>query len=125
MKRFMTLVLAGIACLTLTSLDSTSVALAGGGAGDCVGDVDGDGHTGILDFFAVYEALGQDCSETPCDADVDGDGMVGVGDFLAVLMDFGCGVPTCTSNDQCDDGDDCTYDLCLHGTCINIPICWP
>ena len=76
-------------------------------------------------FVAVYGAFGQDCSKTPCDEDVDGDGTVGIGDFLAVLMDFGCGAATCMSDADCDDGDDCTFDLCLHGTCLNIPICWP
>ena len=111
-------------CVAATlSIGISSEAIAGGGGGECEGDANGDGVVNIVDFLAVLFAFGDDCSQEPCDEDVDGDGMVGIGDFLTVLANFGCGLEGCETHEDCDDGDDCTFDLCIFGTCLNIPIC--
>jgi hypothetical protein len=54
-----------------------------------VGDIDGDGIVGILDFLDLLEAWGPcaDCGD--CPADLDGDCMVGISDFLLLLGDWG------------------------------------
>jgi len=55
-----------------------------------VGDLDGDGAVGILDFLALLAAWGP-CPAPPadCPADLDGDGAVGINDFLALLANWG------------------------------------
>jgi hypothetical protein len=76
------------------------VGLAGdpGGAGDvdlvvdyvdvlAVGDIDGDGTVGIVDFLMLLGSWGP-CSEA-CLADLDGDGAVGITDFLIMLANWG------------------------------------
>ncbi len=49
-----------------------------------LGDVDGDGHVGILDLLQLLAAWGQ-CPDPPdlCLADLDGDGTVGIIDLAA------------------------------------------
>jgi hypothetical protein len=116
-------VLAFFACLVLTSsFDTSTVAVAGVGS-ECVGDADGNGVTDIADFFAVLAAFGNDCSQEPCDEDLDDSGVVDIHDFITVIVDFGCGQVGCESDADCDDGNECTYDICIHGICLNIPIC--
>ena len=58
--------------------------------GSLLGDVDGDGAVGILDFLALLAAWGP-CPVPPaeCPADLDGDGQVGVNDFLILLANWG------------------------------------
>jgi len=55
-----------------------------------VGDLDGDGAVGILDFLALLAAWGP-CPAPPadCPGDLDGDGTVGINDFLALLANWG------------------------------------
>jgi hypothetical protein len=53
-----------------------------------VGDIDGDGSVGILDFLALLAAWGP-CDDPCCPADIDEDGMVGVTDFLILLANWG------------------------------------
>ena len=103
---------------------SQSQALAVFASGGCVGAVDGDLDTDLFDFLDLLMSWGP-CPDPPepCDADLDGDGEVGVMDFLIVLGDYGCGLKTCESSADCDDGDPCTFDLCLFGSCLNFPIC--
>lgn len=53
--------------------------------------------------------------------------------FVAILAMCGCttggggggqggGMQACSSDAQCDDGDDCTADACVNGSCVNIAI---
>ncbi len=55
-----------------------------------IGDVDGDGTVGILDFLALLAAWGP-CPAPPaaCPADVDGDGSAGIVDLLGLLGNWG------------------------------------
>ncbi len=55
-----------------------------------LGDLDGDGAVGILDFLALLATWGP-CPAPPtdCPADLDGDGMVGINDFLILLGNWG------------------------------------
>lgn len=108
-----------VAAATLTAGTAT---IAGGGT--CEGDVDGDGLVGISDILAVVSSFGTCPDKDPCDADIDGNGEVGVPDLLAVLMNFGpCdGEPQCETDADCDDGDPCTFDICIQGTCLNFSI---
>ncbi|MHC4415597.1 MAG: hypothetical protein ACYS0G_09965 [Planctomycetota bacterium] len=58
-----------------------------------------------------------------CEGDLDGDGVVGIFDLLIVLMNFGpCEGEGCQNSSECDDGDPCTFDICLFGVCHNFPI---
>ncbi|MCH7799853.1 MAG: hypothetical protein IID28_15635, partial [Planctomycetes bacterium] len=55
-----------------------------------IGDLDGDGAVGILDFLALLAAWGP-CPAPPadCPADLDGDGVAGINDLLALLANWG------------------------------------
>ena len=53
-----------------------------------LGDLDGDGIVGILDFLGLLSAWGP-CEETCCPADLDEDGQVGITDFLILLAHWG------------------------------------
>ena len=55
-----------------------------------VGDLDGDGAVGIVDFLALLAAWGP-CPAPPadCPADLDGDGTVGILDFMMLLGNWG------------------------------------
>ena len=57
--------------------------------GSLLGDVDGDGTVGILDFLALLAAWGP-CPGPPadCPADLDGDSTVGILDFLILLANW-------------------------------------
>ena len=55
-------------------------------AGLCVGDIDGDGVVGIIDFLLLLAAWGP-CAG--CPEDLDQDGVVGIIDFLALLAAWG------------------------------------
>ncbi|MCH2134386.1 MAG: hypothetical protein MK116_11605 [Phycisphaerales bacterium] len=57
-------------------------------AGDCVGDVTGDGVTNVDDVLAVLGSYGEACSG--CPEDIDQDGEVGVDDVLMLLSDWDC-----------------------------------
>ena len=52
-----------------------------------LGDLDGDGTVGIVDFLALLAAWGPCPDPCPpnCPADLDGDCVVGIIDFLALL----------------------------------------
>jgi hypothetical protein len=52
-----------------------------------LGDLDGDGEVGIVDFLALLGLWGP-CPD-PCIGDLDGDGEVGVTDFLILLANWG------------------------------------
>ncbi len=52
-----------------------------------LGDLDGDGQVGVVDFLGLL-ALWGPCPD-PCIADLDGDGVVGVIDFLMQLAGWG------------------------------------
>ena len=53
----------------------------------CPGDVDFNGHVGIVDFLLVL--ANWQCQDKACPGDVDGDGFVGIVDFLLVLANWG------------------------------------
>jgi hypothetical protein len=55
-----------------------------------VGDLDGDGTVGVLDFLGLLAAWGP-CPDPPagCPGDLDGDGNVGVTDLLMLLANWG------------------------------------
>jgi hypothetical protein len=91
-------------------------------AGGCTGDATGDG---VVDVFDILEVLGNwgECDpKGECSADLNDDGVVDVMDLLAVLEDLGCGLESCETHEDCDDGDECTRDYCFFGTCYHIPI---
>ncbi len=52
-----------------------------------LGDIDGDGSVGIVDFLALLAAWG-DCTDQCCLADLDLDDMVGISDFLSLLENW-------------------------------------
>jgi hypothetical protein len=53
-----------------------------------LGDIDGDGAVGIVDFLAVLAAWGT-CVDECCLEDLDLDGQVGITDFLLLLGNWG------------------------------------
>ncbi|MHC4587985.1 MAG: right-handed parallel beta-helix repeat-containing protein [Planctomycetota bacterium] len=53
-----------------------------------LGDLDGDGVVGVLDFLALLASWGP-CEDGCCLADLDLDGVVGVVDFLILLANWG------------------------------------
>ena len=53
-----------------------------------LGDIDGDGIVGIVDFLALLGEWGS-CMEQCCLADLDLDGIVGINDFLILLGNWG------------------------------------
>ena len=53
---------------------------------DCLGDLNGDGTVGIVDFLALLAAWGPNPGHA---ADLDGDGTVGIVDFLQLLAAWG------------------------------------
>ncbi len=119
MKR-LTICLAILLCtILLGSPVMTPQAMAG--AGGCEGDIDGDGQVGIADLLLLFRDFGAcpDCED--CIADLNDDCSVGVPDLLIVLRNFGCGAAACLDNADCDDGDACTFDLCILGTCFHFP----
>jgi hypothetical protein len=105
------------------SLGPAAPVMAGGGE-TCEGDVDGNGQVDILDLLSVIQSWGNCPDEPePCPADLNGDGVVNVNDLLIVLKNFGpCDEVSCESAADCDDGDDCTVDLCIHGLCFHFEI---
>ena len=72
-------------------LDSQNLARSGGCAALVVGDLNGDGLVGIVDFLMLLAAWGPCADPCPpsCDADLDGDCMVGVIDFPLLLTNWG------------------------------------
>jgi len=52
-----------------------------------LGDIDGDGIVGIVDFLALLAGWGP-CVEQCCLADLDLDGKVGIVDFLTLLANW-------------------------------------
>jgi hypothetical protein len=97
-------------------------AVAGDGAG-CDGDTNGDGQVNVEDILEVVLNFGADCTKTPCAGDVDDSGMIDVHDLLTVVLNFGpCDAPICGTSADCDDGDDCTLDLCINGSCVNLAL---
>ena len=53
-----------------------------------LGDLDGDGTVGIVDFLALLADWGP-CEPGCCLADLDIDGTVGITDFLLLLGNWG------------------------------------
>ncbi len=53
-----------------------------------LGDIDGDGIVGIVDFLALLAVWGS-CVDQCCLADLDLDGDVGISDFLSLLGSWG------------------------------------
>lgn len=92
---------------------------------DCPGDVNGDGWVDGLDMGAVTACLGQEVEEgDPCfPTDVNEDGVVDALDLGFVSARFGeCPVAGCADDPGvCDDGVDCTNDVCEDGTCLYTP----
>ena len=59
----------------------------------------------------------------PFQSDIDNDGIGDVCDINPTIFNFPtnfCGVTNCTVDSECDDGNPCTTDLCINGTCINM-----
>jgi predicted outer membrane repeat protein len=57
-----------------------------------LGDIDGDGVAGIVDFLLLLGAWGT-CLEDCCLADLDPDGNVDISDFLILLVNWSAGPP--------------------------------
>ncbi len=51
------------------------------------GDLDGDGHGGVLDLLMLLSSWGP--CKGDCPADLDGDGTVGILDLLTLLTNWG------------------------------------
>ncbi|MFM7053003.1 MAG: hypothetical protein ACKOYN_12865 [Planctomycetota bacterium] len=97
---------------------------AAASAGDgCPGDLDGNANVDVQDLLIVLSDW--QCT-SKCAGDANGDGIVDVQDILEVLMSWGpCGASGCTTNADCNDGDACTVDFCIMGTCYNLPFPGP
>ena len=119
---------------TLEEVDSTVLPLGSFGTGTtlafgledpppmepgCANDVTGDGRVDLFDLLVVIFDYG--CTGA-CPGDATGDGVVDYQDLFAVLAEYGCGFDPCDTNDDCDDGDPCTFDWCTGFGCINFPI---
>jgi hypothetical protein len=66
-------ILAVLLCTAaILSIGVSSEVMAGGVGGECVGDIDGDGQTGISDFIGLVMTWGT-CPDQPdeCPADLD------------------------------------------------------
>jgi hypothetical protein len=101
----------------------TPTATAGDKGEPCEGDINGDAQVNVLDILEVVSNFGACPDEDPCPADANGDGTVDVNDLLIVIDNFGpCDGPGCESSEDCDDGDPCTVDICIQGSCFNIPL---
>ncbi len=88
----------------------------------CIGDINGDGDVGIIDFLILIGSFGP-CEG--CPADLDNDGVVGIVDLLTLIGNFGPCSIECLSNEGCDDDNPCTIDLCIGGKCFHVPIGGP
>ncbi|MCI0362753.1 MAG: hypothetical protein L0Y44_12655 [Phycisphaerales bacterium] len=107
------------ACLSLLLAPA---APAGDGKA-CEGDVDGNGVVDVFDIIGVLQDWGA-CDDT-CAGDLNGDGIVDIHDLLIVILNFGCGAQPCETHADCDDGDPCTFDVCILGGChhFTLPNC--
>ena len=81
--------LAADGTLVIVGNGTQVIAFEGGGAAGCVGDVDGDGSTGLDDLVALLAAWGP-CGD-PCPSDLDGDGSTDLDDLVSLLADWDCG----------------------------------
>ncbi|MHC4217434.1 MAG: hypothetical protein ACYSU7_03155 [Planctomycetota bacterium] len=122
MKRLNRILAVGMCTAAALSIGMSSPVMADGVGDECVGDIDGDGITGISDLIGLIMSWGP-CPDPPdeCPADLDDDSMVGCTDLLIMIGDFGCGYSPCENDGQCDDGDPCTIDKCFYGLCVNFP----
>ena len=104
----------------LASFALTGAASAAG----CPGDRTGDGSVDIADLMVVLNNWG--CTGDSCAGDATGDGMTNPNDLILVLTSWGpCGASGCASNADCNDGDPCTMDFCINGTCYHFPFPGP
>ena len=69
-------------------VDMGAYELAGSPFDVRLGDIDGDGFVGIVDFLGVLAAWGN-CVDGCCLEDLDLDGQVGINDFLLLLGNWG------------------------------------
>ncbi len=124
MKRRSTTLATLLLAAALTACLAWTPGVTAFGGPTCEGDIDGNGSVDIFDILAVISQWGV-CPDPPeeCTADLDADGEVGINDLIVVLQNYGpCEGEGCVSNEECDDGNDCTFDLCLGGVCYNFPI---
>ncbi len=124
MKRLLGLSIVGAVLLAIP-LSQRAMTAGGDPQEVCEGDISGDGRVGVPDLLLLLANFGAcpDCED--CIADLTDDCSVGVPDLLIVLRNFGCGPAACISNANCDDGNPCTVDLCIGGSCFNFPIPHP
>ncbi len=97
---------------------------------DCPGDLDGDYVVSTSDLLIFLSQFGAVCDNTGCD-DADGDGVCDDEDNCPFVANadqvdvnangIGDACDGCLSNEDCDDGDPCTIDICVNGTCANTP----
>ena len=84
----------------------------------CPGDFTGDGRIDGQDLGQLFLAWGESGSVLEC-ADLDLDGRVGGSDFGLFMIAWGpCPIDPCAGL-ECDDGDDCTVDYCVAGSCTH------
>ena len=87
----------------------------------CRGDFDGNGVVDGADLGRLILSWGGPADELAC-ADLDLDGVVGGPDVGLFIAFWGaCSVDPCVDAD-CDDGDDCTIDYCVAGSCRHVQI---
>lgn len=65
------------------------VTLTTGGAGDPIGDLNGDGRVGLRDLVLLQSQLGATAIESPLAADLNGDGIVDRADMALLAGNFG------------------------------------
>ncbi len=90
----------------------------------CSGDILNDGVVDSADLGVLFAAWGpcSDDPEQPCCSDFDGNDIVDSSDVGLLIAAWGpCPVDPCEGVD-CNDGDPCTIDTCVDGTCINEPV---
>ncbi len=95
-----------------------------------LGDLDGDGYVGIIDFLALLSSWGscpQPCPPS-CAADLDGDCAAGIADFLLLLGGWVSppAPPACPRNGDCCDphgSAGCDDPACCDAVCAADPFC--
>ncbi len=87
----------------------------------CPGDFNADGRVDGVDLGQLINAWGVGGEEIAC-ADFDFDGQVSGQDFGLFFQSWGsCPIDPC-SDLSCDDGDECTVDYCVAGSCRHVQL---
>jgi formylglycine-generating enzyme required for sulfatase activity len=99
-----------------------------------IGDLNWDGNVNLADYAQFSACVSALCTAPPCDppqyadnccwlADFDEDGDVDLADYAALQIEME--IAECLFGSDCGDGNACTQDLCVDGTCENPTIGCP